>query len=45
MKKTSINIIKARKILFNGTGQVLFTKAYSSPLSKKFFQFILKQGS
>ena len=45
MKKTSINIIKTRKILFNGSGQVLFTKAYSSPLSKKFFQFILKQGS
>lgn len=45
MKKTSTNIIKTRKILFNGSGQVLFTKAYASPLSKKFFQFILKQGS
>lgn len=45
MKKTSINIIKTRKILFNGSGQLLFTKAYASPLSKKFFQFILKQGS
>lgn len=45
MKKTSINILKSRKIIFNEYGQIIFVKAYSSIKTKKFYQFVLKKGS
>lgn len=45
MKKTAINILKVRKILFNEYGQLMCSKAYLASKSKKFYQLVFKKGS
>ncbi len=45
MKKTTVNILKSRRILVNEQGQLLYVKGYSLKEVPKFLHLFIIKGS